>query len=215
MTLIAISGTDGAGKSTQIELLMRTYRERGVPACCLWGRGGYTPGFSFIKTCARRVSGRAIPKVGDLEKKEKMMDSKVLGALWLTLASLDLILFYGIYVRYKLLLGHVVILDRYIVDTELDFHLKFSSRFSNKNFLWRCLLALLPKPTTALILVVPPSISVVRSKLKNEPFPDSEEVLRFRYKKYLQLTTELSHFQLIDCTRPIPEVRADIERAIL
>ena len=47
--IVAISGLDGAGKSTQIDLLSKSLSAKGVRVRFLWARGGYTPGFEFIK----------------------------------------------------------------------------------------------------------------------------------------------------------------------
>ena len=47
--MIAFSGLDGAGKSTQIDLVAKKYKSLGSKSIILWARGGYTPGMKFIK----------------------------------------------------------------------------------------------------------------------------------------------------------------------
>ena len=50
--VIALSGIDGAGKSTQLERLKTFYVSAGQETVTLWTRGGYTPGINLIKALA-------------------------------------------------------------------------------------------------------------------------------------------------------------------
>ena len=54
--LLTFSGLDGAGKSTQINLLVDWFEKRGNKVSCLWARGGYTPGFEILKRFALFLS---------------------------------------------------------------------------------------------------------------------------------------------------------------
>ena len=47
--IIAFSGTDGAGKSTQIKILVSEFSKQGFKVKYIWARGGYTPLFSALK----------------------------------------------------------------------------------------------------------------------------------------------------------------------
>ena len=61
--IIVFSGLDGAGKSTQIDLLLTEFHKRERFVTCIWSRGGYTPIFNAIKNLARRLSGRRGPSI--------------------------------------------------------------------------------------------------------------------------------------------------------
>ena len=52
--LIAVSGIDGSGKSTQLGLVKQYYENKGKTVLTLWTRGGSTPGINAIKNFIRR-----------------------------------------------------------------------------------------------------------------------------------------------------------------
>ena len=45
----ALSGIDGSGKSTQIELIRDYFKRDGKKVIYLWTRGGSTPGINALK----------------------------------------------------------------------------------------------------------------------------------------------------------------------
>ena len=90
--IIAISGLDGSGKSTQIEELMRRLRNDGYKVKFIWARGGYTPGFEFIKKCLRRILGQQLPLPGHSNMREKKLGSPFIQRIWLIIAIADLVL---------------------------------------------------------------------------------------------------------------------------
>src|SRR4051812_20419538 len=69
--LVTFSGLDGAGKSTQIELVAASMRSSGYTVVRLWSRGGYTPIFESLKKAVRALSRSSIPKSGSVAKREQ------------------------------------------------------------------------------------------------------------------------------------------------
>jgi thymidylate kinase len=186
MALIVFSGTDGAGKTTQINLISKFLRKRlGNKISILWARGGYTPGFDLIKKIVRYLGGKSIPSRGKSAHRDRVFTNSTIRYLWLNLAILDLIFYWGIYMRVKLLFGEIVICDRYIDDTKLDFYLNFSSSGFEDYFFWKALKLIVPSPDVYFFLWVPVDVSLKRSLLKSEPFPDDEFTYSERLKKYL------------------------------
>jgi thymidylate kinase len=208
--IIVFSGTDGAGKTTQIELLEKELLAKGVRISRFWARGGYTPLFRLAKRLLREIRPEALPQPGRSTERSQKFSSQRLRKVWLTISILDLILCYAVWLRLKSIIGLTVICDRYIEDTLLDFRRNFPSEDVGAWFLWKLLEKLAPIPACRYLLVVPPAESQRRSELKKEPFPDSMDTLIWRYEQYMKMAeTEMWHF--IDCTRPIQEVWQSIQ----
>jgi thymidylate kinase len=211
MKIIAFSGTDGSGKSSQIDLLSDYIKSDQCNVKIVWGRGGYTPFFSFIKKILRTLLAKRIPKAGLSNSRTRMLEGRVVSNTWMTIATLDLFLFYGLYVRVLSLFGYIVILDRYIKDTEIDFKRNFPDAFNSESLLWKLLIRSLPTPKLSFLLYVPVDVSLVRSKIKGEPFPDTPETLKFRLKTYLDESIFPSNkYHKIDCRKSIESIQTEI-----
>jgi thymidylate kinase len=209
--IIAFSGTDGSGKSTQINLLSSYVESNQGRSKIVWGRGGYTPLFSFIKKILRVLLAKKIPQAGISQSRDKMLKKKFISRIWLNIAILDLFLFYGLYVRMLSLFGFVVICDRYIEDTEIDFRRNFPNDFDSESLLWNLLTWSLPAPDLSFLLYVPVDVSLVRSKIKGEPFPDTPETLSFRLKTYLNESLFPSDkYHKIDCQQSMENIQTEI-----
>ncbi|WOG25814.1 hypothetical protein [Endozoicomonas sp. 8E] len=206
--ILVFSGTDGAGKSTQIELLKDYYKDKEKHVKYLWGRGGYTPCFKSVKKLAKRLFFKKISE-GKSKERERIIQRKSVSSVWLFIAITDLLMFYGLYARIHSWLGYVVICDRYLEDSCLDFKLNFGSRFKEKGFLWCMVKLLAPKPDKSFLLYVPVELSLERSKFKNEPFPDSPETLKWRLEYYLNEKYFPSEkFCKIECQHSVEAIQA-------
>jgi len=182
--IIVFSGIDCAGKSTQIDLIKKSIFKQGISVNCLWVRGGYTSGFEFLKKIIRFILGTNLAPSGKNTKRDKMISNSLIKRLWLSLAILDLLITFFL-IRIKSLLGQIIICDRYIGDTFIDFSLNFPNSNFEKTWLWKLLMITAPRPNLGFLFILPVDESMYRSKLKNEPFPDAEEVLRMRLEIYL------------------------------
>ena len=181
---IAFSGLDCSGKSTQIELLRKTLIENNQKVLVFWSRGGYTPGFQKLKDILRFIFGKKLPESGNSQKRDKAFSNPFIRRIWITFAILDLILFYSLYLRFKYFLNYNIISDRYLMDTNIDFQLAYPTDKTDKWFLWRLLNYTAIRPNFHFISTIPVSVSIIRSKSKFEPFPDSPETLDKRLHLY-------------------------------
>lgn len=211
--MIAFSGIDGAGKSTQIGLLKVHLVDNGFNVLVFWSRGGYSPGMMFLKKLmglSKKISGNQESERKQNTKREKSFSNAKIRKLWLILSILDLIYYYGVYIRIKEIFGTIVICDRHIKDTEVDFRLNFPREKFYSWWLWKFLKFCLKKPKKYFIATIPVEESMRRSKLKNEPFPDSKEVLEKRlaiYDEFVQVTSYAVH---INGMNSIEKIHAQI-----
>jgi thymidylate kinase len=200
--LIVFSGLDGAGKSTQIELLREYYQKKGVESVTVWSRGGYTPGFETLKNLVRRISGKKVlPPAGRTGTRERTFRKKWIRVAWLHVALIDLIWLYAVRFRWWLRSGKIVLADRYLWDTLVDFRINFPQEKVEGWILWRTLVWLSAKPMCSYLFLVPVEESLRRSVEKAEPFPDSEQVLKRRLDEYTQLSRE-GHWHVLDGMQP-------------
>ena len=220
--IIAFSGSDGAGKSTQIEKLIEGLIAEGRRPLYLWSRGGYTPMMVAAKRVILRLLGRRggqtlDPTVSEdyLTKRSVAIKRPVVARLWLVASILDMALLYGCYVRFQSMLGRAVVCDRYIIDTKIDFERNFDARFNPNGFFWRVLRWFSPQPDVHFVLTVPVDISLQRSAQKNEPFPDTPATLDFRLQRYRSDDVlGRSNVVSLDGTKNIEEIAGEIERVV-
>lgn len=211
--VITLSGIDCAGKSTQINLLMEHLRHSGKKPVYLWTRGGYTGPFNVLKGVVRHIMGKKALPSGRNKEREKVIKKPWVRNLWLTLAIVDLLFVYGVYIRLIRISGRVIVADRYLWDTWIDFRLNFPEVNIDRWLLWKALKFLAPKPDHAFLLLIPVEESIRRAGQKDEPFPDSEETLKKRLGYYRKLSLAAC-WSVLDCMRPVEEIANEITENI-
>jgi len=195
--IIAMSGLDGAGKSTQIAELTERLKTDKIKSRVIWARGGYTPLFENLKKLIRIVARKRIPPPGLTKERKRHFANLWVQRIWLVVAIIDLILLWGIYVRLMSKLGFFIICDRYINDTLLDFKRNFPNSSFEKSWVWAFLKFMTPKPDHTFVLWVPVKTSLERSIDKGEPFPDDKDTLEWRLNSYMNEDVFLNS----DCIR--------------
>lgn len=213
MHVVALSGIDGAGKSTQLNLIKVYFEHKKLQTVSLWTRGGYTTGMNLLKNIGRRIAGKRLPPSGNSVQREQIIGKAWVQKLWLTIAILDLMRIYGIQLRFWLLQGKVVICDRYLWDTWIDFKLLFPGIAVEDWFLWKMLVRITPKPSVQCLLMIPLALSEVRCRQKYEPFPDPPEKRPIRYGMYRDVV-DRSGLAVVDSTQPAEKVFEEIRLLI-
>jgi len=211
--LITISGLDGAGKTTQINLMTEYLHNKNISVCYIWSRGGYTPGFLLLKKIIRKLTGKKMPVAGRTSEREKKLKNPKVAKIWLNIAIIDMFFLYAIYFRCLILLKKTIIADRYIWDTLIDFKLNFDFIEIEKMFAWKVLIYCIPSPDFPLYLDISLEKALKRLSTKDEPFPDSEQTLSNRLDNYKKINKK-ARWNTINAMQSIENVYADITKVL-
>lgn len=202
--MISFSGIDCGGKSTQIEKVYESLQKKKKRCKIIHSRGGYTPVLEFFKTLIRK------DKAGDSQDhakyREEVHSSPKKRKLLLWLSILDLGLYYGVHFRFVELFGETILADRYFWDSYIDFQMKYSEFNFEKWKVWRFAKAIYLKPNVSIIYTIPAELSMYRSTLKNEPWPETVEVRHNRIDRYMKEIAKDRWQHVIDATGTIDEV---------
>ena len=197
--IIAFSGIDGCGKSTQIELLKNYFEEKSIKYKVIWMRPGSTPILLKTKNLARKFFTR-LPAEGRSKKREKLMKKSYLGKLWFYLSFLEIVFIAKVESFFLRLRGFHIIYDRHLFDAIIDYRIALDmDLFKNKfiNFLL--------KPSSKALMLcldIPLEISRERCKKKYEPFPDTDEEKIKRYKVYKDHIDESGYIKINGLDQP-------------
>lgn len=202
--MICFSGIDCAGKSTQIEIVFKEFQKRKKRCKIIHSRGGYTPLLEFFKTLVRK--DKAGTDEDQAKYREEVHKNPRKRKLLLWLSILDLAFYYGIYFRLVEMFGKTILADRYFWDSYIDFYMKYSEFDFEKWMVWRFAKAVYLKPKCSIIYTIPAELSVYRSTLKQEPWPEPLEVRRQRIDNYMSEIEKGRWDHVIDATGSIEEV---------
>lgn len=206
--MISFSGIDCCGKSTQIQLICEQFDKVGKKYEVIWSRGGYTPGIEWIKKLIRH--GKTESKESRILKSTQVNENSFKRKVLFVAGLIDLCAYYSIVLRVKGLTKEIIC-DRYIWDTYIDYKMKYPDYRFDKGFWWNLTLKTMVKPKPSFCLFIPAEMSMYRSSLKKEPFPEPVEVRQKRINWY---ESELSNHRwdhIIDATRTVDEVYTAIK----
>lgn len=202
--MISFSGIDCAGKSTQIELIAKSFKEKNIRVKIIHSRGGYTPLLEAIKTLIRKDKGLDREQQ-DLYREQIHKNSKKRKIL-LWVSIFDIALYYGVYFRLVELFGKKILADRYFWDSYIDFKLKYSEYNFEKWIVWKLAKLVYLKPKKSVIYTIPTELSMYRSTLKDEPWPETADQRKIRIEKYMEEIDKGKWNCVIDATPSIEEV---------
>lgn len=185
--LIAVSGIDGAGKSTQLALLRAELARRGRRPEIVWHRPGYSARLDRARALVRRLYPAALPAADRSGARAAAFARPGVSQGWLLAAWADTLLEYGALVRLRLARGRDVLCDRYLVDARLDLELRFPDQAAAIGALAASLERLCPRPDLHLLLSIPGPERRRRERAKREPYPDPPAIREARHRAYQKL----------------------------
>ena len=210
--LISFSGIDSAGKTTQIEMLLRYCDERGISAKRLWGKARGTPGVEFLKSLVRR--DRKMTQEEKQEYRAGIYQSSKKKHLLLIASLLDLLWYFGIYYRIEGLFHKITILDRYIWDTFIEVSTEFSGINFEKWLLWKMVVWIAPKPKYSLLFVIPAEESLRRDIQKGDLTADAIERKKEKIALYMNLVDEGKWEYVLDGMKTREELHQNVVKLL-
>ena len=221
--VVAFSGLDGAGKSTQAEALRETLEGLGVEAEVIWtsliAHGSLGAIATPVKKLLALLGRRAPPSEGPDETWSESAPthrpdhgtavrrkSAVITFVWTTLAAVANGRWQGREARPRIRRGQAAICDRYTLDTKVHFRYEYGER---RSFRFQTLVVRLlsPKPLRAYLIDVRPETAHARKgeyelhQLERRARLYREEAARLGVRK-------------VDGERPREQICAEIARDV-
>ncbi len=159
--LISISGTDGAGKTAQAQALSEALTTSEAYNNVVWSRIGTTPLYRRASQAAQRTKRASKNSVAASTATPGVL-RRALGFAWATANALDLALTYQWRVRLPLMMGRVVVCDRYTHDAAVEIAERLGTDAVD-GLPVKLLYALSPRPRFAYLLDAPADVAAERS----------------------------------------------------
>lgn len=217
--VVALSGVDGSGKSTQAARLAETLVRLGFDAHEQWTKLGETPWIWRIARPAKRVllfvtrsgSKSTLPppsseRYGPDAGTELRRRSPALTHAWATFVALSNVLTHR-RATSRSLQGAVVVCDRYVLDSIVHLRARYGPE---RSFAFQAALVrrLSPKPAPAFLIHVTPEVAHERRRDEHE-LEELADLVRLYDEELSRVSV-----RVIDGTRTMDEVCADLAREI-
>ena len=159
--MVAFSGVDGSGKSTQVDLLEESFEKINVGVLRI--RSRWRPVLSLpLLVIMRRLGYAKVHRAGGVYIVETRLPSRGgLTSLWCILTQVENIIKTGVKLVFPLLLGRTVICDRYALDMLVDGMAGLHDAPGHTRLGFQ-LLHLLPKPNFAFFMDIDPEVAFRR-----------------------------------------------------
>jgi thymidylate kinase len=219
--VVAFSGLDGSGKSSQAEALRLNLERLGYPAVVVWTRLSYNPLLNVVARPVKRamlwVRGvddpAASPEtVADAETKWRAAKdirsgSAALTFVWATIVALANAGTQRRTTRYHLARRRIVICDRYCLDSSVHLRYRYGESHTFR-FQTRLVKTLSPKPLREYLLEIPGEVALQR---KAEQYDLKQLKLQARLYREESRAYSVTH---LDATRAREDLCEEISRDV-
>lgn len=206
--IVSFSGIDSAGKTTQIELLMKYFEEHNIKAQKVWSKARATPGVVALKELFRRDKGFDEEKKAEY-RQAVFQNSKKERMLYIA-SMLDLCWYWGIYYRILNVVNRYVVCDRYLWDTYVEINSDFAGIDIDRSILWKIVHAITPKPKVSFVFIVPAEVSLTRDHGKNAAGIESIDVKRRKIDSYMRCINKNCWTNVMDGMQSIENLRKQV-----
>lgn len=214
--LIAFTGIDGSGKTTQAKMLVESLMKNDMKVSYI--RSKWEP--FFLRPLIKKWKDRGTTHASNAKKgnydnkkrKQKLLGNPVVRKLWLGAFLIDYGLQILIKIRSRLLSKGLIISDRIFYDSIIDQAINLGDSkdliLDKLDFFWMKIL--FPRPNIVFYIDCPENIAFSR---KHDEFTPNIEYLIDRRKLYLELS-EKYNWITIDGTLPIEDIAAGIKNKV-
>jgi dTMP kinase len=208
--VIAICGVDGSGKSTQVKLLEKYLSQKGFKVKRVWFRWVAFLSYPFLALC--RFLGytrwRTVARSNVKYAERRFYLNKALAKVWPWLFAIDTFINFIFRIKFRKILGYVILCDRFIPDVLVDLMCETRDFRLPRRVVGRILLSLVPGDSKLVIVDVREKTAYTR---KND-IP-SLVYLKERRKLYLYLARVLN-IPIVNGEMKIHEVNTAILRLL-
>lgn len=210
--IIVFSGIDSSGKTTQIDIFEKECKRRKLRVRKIWGKGRGTPGVMLIKGIVRGDRGMSAEQ--KKEYRAKVYKNSKKRRLLLTASILDLWWYFGIWYRLLNMFNNVLICDRYLWDTYIDFQSEFPEFDIDNWRIWKIATFLAPKPKHSFMFYISAEESYRRDQQKGDLTLDPIEVKVAKVDKYMKQMNSGKWEVIIDGTRERESISMQVKETV-
>lgn len=203
--VIALSGVDGAGKSTQAIRLRDTLTTAGVDTAVEWNRISHEAWLDRLARPVKKLLGTSTSAPGERVGGSGQRAPGQARSLWVVVVALANALSHRRSVRRHLLAGRTVICDRYVLDSVVQLTADYPDGPGRRLGI-ALVRALSPRPAVSFHLRVPTEVAAAR-----KPYPGPVAQLERHARGYDDTLTQLGVLE-VDAHRPVDDVAAELAR---
>lgn len=185
---ICITGIDGVGKTTHVNLILEHLREKGIKCQYKWLRFHYLFSLPLLVFC--RVAGYTrLSTLGNSQKcsYHEFYKSRFVSAIYPWILFFDTFLFTTVKVYIPMLFGISIVCDRFVYDTLIDLEVATKDHEICKKSVGKLFLKLIPKNARFVMLDLDKSTIFSRR-------PELKDDLTFdeRYALYRDISSQFN-----------------------